>query len=128
MALNRLNPLALSSQGLDPSDLLSRPLCKPNGIPLVAWTVQTRRHNAHLTGGALKLAENRVIADLLLQGLVAPKMKQEILAENVLQARRSTKSTSKPARVCEAAIARPVDQAFEARIEPLLRPGMARQP
>ena len=46
------------------------------------------RYDAHLTAGALKVAESRVIADLLLQGLDASQMKQKILIENVLQARR----------------------------------------
>lgn len=46
------------------------------------------RYDAHLTAGALKVAESRVIADLLLERLDASQMKQKILLENVLQARR----------------------------------------
>ena len=45
------------------------------------------RYDAHLTAGALKLPESRVIADLLLRGTGRGEWKRPIEEENVLQAR-----------------------------------------
>ncbi len=45
------------------------------------------RYDAHLTAGALKLPESRVIANLLLQDPTPERWKQAIEEENVLQAR-----------------------------------------
>ena len=45
------------------------------------------RYDAHLTAGALKLPESRVIADLLLRGTARGEWKRPIEEENVLQAR-----------------------------------------
>jgi hypothetical protein len=45
------------------------------------------RYNADLTAGSLKLAESRVVADLLLRDLTPEDWKARIVRENVLQAR-----------------------------------------
>ncbi len=45
------------------------------------------RYRADITAGSLKVAENRIIADLLLRGLDSAKWQQAIVEQNVLQAR-----------------------------------------
>ncbi len=45
------------------------------------------RYKADITAGSLKIAESRIIADLLLQGTDQKQWKDAILPQNVLQAR-----------------------------------------
>jgi hypothetical protein len=45
------------------------------------------RYKADITAGSLKIAESRIIADLLLQGVDQTQWKDAILKQNVLQAR-----------------------------------------
>jgi hypothetical protein len=45
------------------------------------------RYKADITAGSLKVAESRIIADLLLQGVDQKQWKDAILKQNVLQAR-----------------------------------------
>ena len=45
------------------------------------------RYRADLTAGALKVAESRIIARLLLDGLKGEELQEAILVENVLQSR-----------------------------------------
>lgn len=47
------------------------------------------RYDAKITAGALKLAESRIVADLLSRELSEDKWKEAILSRNVLQARNS---------------------------------------
>ncbi len=48
------------------------------------------RYSADLTAGALKLSESRIIADLLLRGIVKDQWKDAVIKQNVLQARNPT--------------------------------------
>ena len=45
------------------------------------------RYKADLTAGALKIAESRVIADLLLRGIAHQQWRDAILTQNILQVR-----------------------------------------
>jgi hypothetical protein len=45
------------------------------------------RYRADITAGSLKVAESRIIADLLLQGIDAAGWKEALYTQNVLQAR-----------------------------------------
>ena len=45
------------------------------------------RYSADLTAGALKLSESRIIADLLLRGIVKEQWKDAVIKQNVLQTR-----------------------------------------
>ena len=45
------------------------------------------RYRADITAGSLKLAESRVVADLLLRGADERDWKESVIAQNVLQAR-----------------------------------------
>ena len=45
------------------------------------------RYKADITAGSLKVAESRVIADLLLRGIDQQEWKDAVLHQNVLQAR-----------------------------------------
>jgi hypothetical protein len=45
------------------------------------------RYRADITAGSLKLAESRVVADLLLRGADEHSWKEAVMAQNVLQAR-----------------------------------------
>jgi hypothetical protein len=45
------------------------------------------RYRADITAGSLKVAESRIIADLLLRGLDATEWQQAIIEQNLLQAR-----------------------------------------
>jgi hypothetical protein len=45
------------------------------------------RYRADITAGALKLRESRVIAGLLLKGVIEQEWQQAVVKENVLQAR-----------------------------------------
>jgi hypothetical protein len=45
------------------------------------------RYRADITAGSLKLAESRVVADLLLQGTKERSWKDAVISQNVLQAR-----------------------------------------
>ena len=45
------------------------------------------RYRADITAGALKVAESRVVADLLLRGVDAPGWKEAVVTQNLLQTR-----------------------------------------
>lgn len=47
------------------------------------------RYGADITAGSLKLAESRIVADLLLRGVTGAALRKAITDENVLQARNS---------------------------------------
>jgi hypothetical protein len=51
--------------------------------------VGTKRYRSDITVGSLKVAESRIIADLLLQGVDEAAWKAALLDENVLQTRSS---------------------------------------
>lgn len=56
------------------------------------------RYRADITAGSLKVAESRIIADLLLRGLDATEWQQAIVEQNVLQA-RTTETAKRLARL-----------------------------
>jgi len=47
----------------------------------------TGRYRADITAGSLKIAESRVVADLLLRGVDEAVWKQAIIRDNILKAR-----------------------------------------
>ena len=55
--------------------------------PEGAYGAAARRYQANITAGSLKIAESRVIADLLLHGVDEVGWKQAIVKDNVLKAK-----------------------------------------
>jgi hypothetical protein len=51
------------------------------------WASSAGRYDANITAGSLKIAESRVVADLLLRGVDEDGWKQAIIIDNVLKAK-----------------------------------------
>lgn len=59
-----------------------------SGSPRKAGTVAVPPYRADITAGSLKLAESRVVAGLLLDGLSGPEWQTALVEQNVLQTSR----------------------------------------
>lgn len=75
------------------------------------------RYSAYITNGSLKVAESRVIADMLLSGVSGPAWHDAILVRNVLQA-KSKVTANRLARLIRSRL-----QLMEADLWKLIRNG-----